>query len=352
MKKPRWEQREFALGQQRRQLKRIRRRKEVRARLNSDRGEYRREHGRRTNYRPYRGRKDLDAPANFSFIENTAEMVGFLQRMTKAFKSGRDVYVDFSAITHLSPDSLAVFVSHMKDGKTTRGLQCSGNEPEDARLKKQFIESGFYEVVVPRNKKDQPTSGSFRKKTNKKVQPKMIDELVTFATQRLFGEYRKCGGVTNAFLETMGNTRGHATGAPGEHEAWWAYVHCDSDRKIARYCIVDNGVGIFRSRKVSVARQALNKLGITSNIEILKKMLHRQIESSTGISYRGRGIPSLLKSLKRGDIRNLTIIANDVVAEVEKDEYHTFSPPFKGTFISWEYHGESYEKADTKSRGL
>jgi hypothetical protein len=180
----------------------------------------------------------------------------------------------------------------------------------------------------------------------------MIDDMVTFATQRLFGEYRKCGGVTNAFLETMGNTRGHAGGASGQHETWWAYVHCDTDRRIATYCIVDNGVGIFKSRKVGFARQALNKIGITSNIEILKKMLRRQIESSTGIPYRGRGIPSLYKSLQRGDIRNLTIIANDVVAKVEKDEYHTLNPPFKGTFISWEYHGEGDEKVNAKSAGL
>jgi hypothetical protein len=331
---------QFARKQQLKNLERIRRRNKVAKELNSNRGNYRRAHGRRRDFRPYRGRKDLAAPENFSFIDNTAEMVGFFQRMEKAFKAGRDVFVDFSGTTHLTPDSLAVFVSHMKDTSITRGLQVSGNEPQDELIKKRFIESGFYEIVVTRNKKREPASGSFKKKMSKKVQPQMIDEMVSFATDKLFGEYRKCGGVTNALLETMGNTRGHAAGDPSRHETWWAYVHCDTKSKIATYCLVDNGVGIFKGRKVSLARQALNKLGITSNIDILKKMLLRQIESSTGIPYRGRGIPSIYKSLKRGDIRNLTFIANDVIAKVEKNEYHTLSPPFKGTFVSWEYHGD------------
>jgi hypothetical protein len=81
-------------------------------------------------------------------------------------------------------------------------------------------------------------------------------------------------------------------------------------------------------------------------------MLQRQIESSTGIPYRGRGIPSIFKSLKRGDIKNLTFIANDVIAKVEKDEYHTLSNPFKGTFVSWEYHGDSDGKANATRAGL
>jgi hypothetical protein len=273
-------------------------------------------------------------------------MVRFFNRMEKAYKNKRDIYVDFSGVRQLSPDSLAVFVSKMKDSKINRGLRCSGNEPEDEDIQKKFIESGFYEIVVPRDKKDRVTSGSFRKKSNKKVQPEMIEDMVSFATRKLFGKERKCGGVTNALLETMGNTRGHAASDPNNHETWWAYVHCDENRKIATYCLVDNGIGIFKSRKVSRVRNALNKIGITSNIEILKKMLRRQIESSTGIPYRGRGIPSIYKSLQRGDIRNLIFIANDVIAKVDTNEYHTLTPAFKGTFVSWEYHGDSDGKAN------
>jgi hypothetical protein len=351
MKKPSFDNSEFWRKQQVRNLKRIRRRNRVVKELNTNRRNYRQANafGQRRDFRPFQGRKELEAPENFSFIDNTEEMVNFLNRMEKAFGKGFDVYVDFSKIKKLSPDSLAVLVSNMKDSKITRGLNCSGNEPEDEQIKKKFIESGFYEIVVPRDKKEQVVSGSFRKKSNKKVQPEMIDNLVSFATKTLFGKERKCGGVTNALLETMGNTRGHAAGDSVRHETWWAYVHCDMERKIATYCLVDNGVGIFQSRKVGRVRQVLNSIGFTSNIDILKKMLNRQIESSTGISYRGRGIPSIYKSLKRGDIRNLTFIANDVIAKVEKDEYHTLSRPFKGTFISWEYHGDTDGKVNAAS---
>jgi hypothetical protein len=341
MKKLPPDRRKFSRKQQIRDLKRIRRRNRVLKRLNSNRRNYKLAFGPRRDFKPYRQRKDLDAPENFSFVDNTAQMVAFFNRMERAYRNKRDVFVDFSGIKQLSPDSLAVFVSKIHDAKFHRGLGCSGNEPDDEEIKKKFIESGFYEIVVPRDKKARVISGSFRKKSNKKVQPEMIDEMVSFATRKLFGEDRKCGGVTNALLETMGNTRGHASSNPKSHETWWAYVHCDTERKIATYCLVDNGIGIFQSRKISMVRNVLNKIRITSNIEILKRMLNRQIESSTGIAYRGRGIPSVYKSLQRGDIRNLIFIANDVIAKVDANEYYTLTPAFKGTFVSWEYHGDS-----------
>src|SRR5688572_2177090 len=105
MKKLSPHDREFARQRQAKNLKRIKRRKYVANRNNRRRNEYREAFGARRDFRPYRGRRELVAPENFSFIENTAKMVEFLGDMEKAFKGHFDVFIDFSGIKRLTPDS-------------------------------------------------------------------------------------------------------------------------------------------------------------------------------------------------------------------------------------------------------
>lgn len=351
MKKLYTESKKKALSrkQQKKDLARIRRRNEVVSELNAVRRSYRQASPElRATRRPYREQKVITAPENFSFIYNTEELIKFFNRMEKLHSRSYDVFIDFSRVKQLTPDSLAVLVSKMSDGKFNYGRNCGGNEPQNKELQQKFVQSGFYDVVIPRSKSNEPVTGSFRKKQSKKVEPEMADDLITFITKNLYGKYRKCGGVTNALLESMGNTRGHAASARGRYETWWAAAQCDIKEKKAYYSFVDNGVGIFRSKQPNVLQQALNKLKITSNTELLQKMLHRQIPSTTGIPYRGRGIPSIFNSLKRGDISNLIIITNDVYARVENNDYRRLSPQFDGTFLYWEYPGENDGKVVAK----
>jgi len=69
---------------------------------------------------------------------------------------------------------------------------------------------------------------------------------------------------------------------------------------------------------------------------LLKDMLSGEVESRTGLPYRGKGLPSMNQDLIRGGIRNLIIISNDVKAEVEKQNFEVLPRPFRGTLIYWE----------------
>src|SRR5437588_8932912 len=234
---------ELTRKRQRKDVARIRRRNEVIKALNAARRLYtkgiRRQRG---GFRPYSKREVLIAPENFSFINNTEVLIKFFNDMGKLFKKGRNVFMDFSGIKQLTPDALTVLVSKIKDDDFNNGMSCFGNEPEDKDLKEQFVRSGFYSVVVSQKRSRDSATGAFRQKRSKKVEPETSDELVTFVTKRLYGKYRKSGGVINALLESMSNTRGHAASERGSHESWWATAHCDTKAKKAYYSFVDNGV--------------------------------------------------------------------------------------------------------------
>jgi hypothetical protein len=77
-------------------------------------------------------------------------------------------------------------------------------------------------------------------------------------------------------------------------------------------------------------------LGIRSDAYILREMLLGKVESSTGISYRGKGLPAVYRLSQLGKIQRLTIIANDVYANVSAGQYRILRIAFRGTLLYWE----------------
>ena len=58
--------------------------------------------------------------------------------------------------------------------------------------------------------------------------------------------------------------------------------------------------------------------------------------SVTGQHFRGKGIPGIKQVLDRKQISNLSIISNDVTADVTNNIYLKLNNQFSGTFIAWE----------------
>lgn len=72
------------------------------------------------------------------------------------------------------------------------------------------------------------------------------------------------------------------------------------------------------------------------NTEVLQLVVDGKIGSRLGLSYRGKGLPSIYKEIRRGRIENLVIIANDVHATFATDSFVTLRREFSGTFLYWE----------------
>ena len=80
------------------------------------------------------------------------------------------------------------------------------------------------------------------------------------------------------------------------------------------------------------------------NADILREVLEGKIGSRIGLSYRGKGLPEIYKRFKREQFSRLIIIANDVFADVEKDDFRILDKPFKGTFFHWEISYDKYNE--------
>jgi len=279
----------------------------------------------------------VTAPAKFSFVHNPEGIIRFLNDMRAHFKRKQSVEIDIGGATLITADAITVLVSRLRDPRYTGGHDYRGNEPADKGLRRKFAESGFYNHVISSVRPKNADYGSILARGKFQADGPIALELIKFITAKLYGRYEKRGGVYNTILECMNNTVHHAGGRKARRrEKWWASVHYDAETKKGYFTFVDNGVGIFKSRDPGVLRMALDTLGIGDNAGLLRKMLLREIPSSTGVAYRGQGLPSMRDYLLRGDIQNLIIVTNDVYANVATDDYRTMGESFDGTMLYWE----------------
>ena len=87
------------------------------------------------------------APSNFSFVDNTEEVLFYFKQVSDLLANRNQVKFDLKEINNLTPDAIALLIAKVKDDQYTRGLRVEGNKPEKRDLKRIFEESGFLEHV-------------------------------------------------------------------------------------------------------------------------------------------------------------------------------------------------------------
>lgn len=277
--------------------------------------------------------ESLKAPSNFSFIDNTVDVLNYLENIKQYINLRKPILINLKDITNLTNDAIVLLLALVKNPAITKGVPIRGNYPRDEKLRKIFQESG----VFGNNGGDDEPKNYILTRRNKKAEGGIASELIKRATKIVFGQEARCPGVYRALMESMANTCYHAKPQQIGHETWWLTVYHDQAQNIVSFAFIDLGVGIFKSAKMTGFREKLSSFfGITDNREVLKEIISGRKMSSTKIPYRGKGLPTIYKGLERNYYSNLKIISNDVKADLSIDKYENISKEFSGTFLYWE----------------
>ena len=302
----------------------------------------------------------LRAPETFSFIKNTEESVRFVERLNQCIDNRTSVYVDLNPVITLTYDAILALLSIMFQIKR-KGIAFNGNFPRDATCAQLLRNSGFFEnlfVEKTRFSFDSNQKYIIRKFGNE-ARPLEASEIVNNCHKNIWGVPGRCKGVFRIILELMQNTHAHADLTQPGAERWWFGVNYDAKRNVECFSFIDYGVGVFTSLENKTPGtkfyKALEKmksiLGLTNNAEALKHIMNGDLhKTSTGKSYRGKGLPGIKDALSREQISRLVLVTNDVIAEVGDNHYRLQSNSFSGTFIYWELSEQcKYHYADTSS---
>lgn len=79
-------------------------------------------------------------------------------------------------------------------------------------------------------------------------------------------------------------------------------------------------------------------VGNRDRVSLLRHILQGKVPSSTGLGYRGKGLPKIAEAHTRKQFQRLVILSNNVYVDIENDDFRLLDTSFSGTFFYWEHH--------------
>ena len=98
--------------------------------------------------------------------------------------------------------------------------------------------------------------------------------------------------------------------------------------------VVDNGKGIIKTFASGLLKSFINLF--QDNTDILTTAFHDGIASRTGLSWRGKGLPTIFELSSDKIISNLVVITNDVYIAFDRNIIVTLPVSYSGTYYYWE----------------
>lgn len=284
----------------------------------------------------HRSPRVLTAPSELSLIEQPAASVSFFRDL-QYHTQRRDVFVDLSGVRIITPDAIALLVANVRK-LDHKGIVVNGNYPHEPAALETIRESGFNDYLNTNMPPSATKKGAIVRQDllqhSKQADGEYARKLIDFAEKDGDSDRLRLKIAYAHLVECMGNTHQHAGAVPGD-QRWWASVFRDVKRQRDCFTFIDMGVGIFNSAELSFRLRLYRYSGFRRE-QILKELLEGKIPSSTGKSYRGRGLPSIYNSCLAGKISRLVIVTNDVLADAEKRAFVTLPNEIKGVVLYWE----------------
>ncbi len=285
----------------------------------------------------YRTEETLVAPENFSFIENTNEVLKYFNNAFDLVKKKSKIYYDVSAIKNLTPDTITLLSAHFGD-KLCRKYGFGGNAPNNHRLQKIFTESGLYDHVNSISKKNvSPKNRLWKHSSNNEVKGRMAGEAKELCKKSLSDECFKnvSDHLYNLIVEAMSNTIHHAEPNKQFIANWWLFGYIDEN--ITKYCFIDLGVGIFKSANFNKFRKAFSHI-YKGNQHLVEPFLNGDIISSRKLDNEisGKGVKQIVNCATIPEFKTLYIITNDLKINVKTKKSELLDENFNGTCIYWE----------------
>jgi hypothetical protein len=115
---------------------------------------------------------------------------------------------------------------------------------------------------------------------------------------------------------------------------WHLGISHFEETNCCKFSFVDNGEGIIKTYN---KKGFLSKISgyFDNNAEILDSAFKDGIRSKTGLSWRGKGLPTIFEMYSDNIITNLIVITNDVYLDFDRKISKTVSTSFSGTYYFW-----------------
>ena len=289
----------------------------------------------------------IKAPGCFGLVaeESREDLLRFIKELGGNLTEGRHVVIDFSDTSDLHACGTLYFLAYLDTL-----LYEFPNKIKCKLPKNEIVEQLFQHVGLlakfgrsPRLKVTAENVVSWHYATGTDATTDAFKSLLLQHGEAMGGLITR-SSLYDCMSEAVTNTRKHAY--PGSHKShanhWWMFSQANGGKLEVVIC--DLGIGIPKSLLTKPEmRDYFRKLLMVgrqmSHDKELIKIVTSTNRTSTGLEYRGKGLPQMLDFIKNGSSGGFRAQSGHGCytfnAARQKDKATTFRRPIKGTLIQW-----------------
>lgn len=282
----------------------------------------------------------IEVPCNFSIKNNIDEMLNFFEEVHYHVKNHKKIFYHMENVESITTDSILYMLSLFDRYELLLKYKyqgSAGNLPKDKKCRQIISESGFFDHVISRHFV-RPNEKILTIRTDHLVQGPTASDVMQFATNKLNRPQDiTARRIYSTIIETMANTKQHAYGKSHEQGKWWLMACHDEQNNHVNFTFLDNGQGIPKTIKKKFIEKLKGKIGLDNDGELINSAMNGDFRSSTGLEFRGKGLPTIKKHSDDGVIDNLMVISNRGCVNCKSNTVKKLGNNFYGTLLDWDF---------------
>ena len=278
--------------------------------------------------------KEIEAPKDLTLkYEDAENVLNFIRRIKKYGNRGYFIDLKLENVEIIGEGAISMLLSVISDLERKR-IFFRGEKPTNVDAKNILERSGFFKHMRGSVSKQNTISKNKILKTGtKNTHQKELTPEIHKAMETIWKSKSRCPALYGGIGEMMRNSCDHAFNKKNDIMWHLGISHFDKENT-CKFSFVDNGAGIINTYNQKGFLKKIENY-FTDNADILETAFKDGIKSRTGLSWRGKGLPTIYEMYEDSIITNLVVITNNVYLDFDRKINKTLSTRFSGTYYFW-----------------
>lgn len=277
---------------------------------------------------------DKIAPSSFTLqYEHCVPVIKFINELKSLGQQGKHINIIMDDVVEIGEGAIAMLLSVINEIGSNAVL-VKGTKPKDPAVNTTLEKSGFFRYIATIiSAENLKTKNAILRTGDSKTSNTEIAAEVRKAMETIWGVSARCPRLFGGIFEMFRNSCDHAF-KKNASVTWHLGLSHFEETNLVKFSFVDNGKGIIKTFASGLLKSFINLF--QDNTDLLTTAFHDGIASRTGLSWRGKGLPTIFELSSDKIISNLVVITNDVYISFDRNIIVTLPVSYSGTYYYWE----------------
>jgi hypothetical protein len=272
-------------------------------------------------------------PPHFTLkYEHCIPVIEFINELKYMGQKGKHINIIMDDVVEIGEGAIAMLLSVINE-IGNNAVFVKGTKPKDPSAKAILEKSGFFKYISTiLSTENVNTKNAILRTGDNKTPNTEIAAEVRKSMETVWGINSRCPRLFGGIFEMFRNSCDHAF-RKNESVTWHLGLSHFEENNLVKFSFVDNGKGIIKTFVTGLLKTVVNYF--KDNTDILTTAFHDGIESRTGLSWRGKGLPTIFELSSDKIISNLVVITNNVYIDFDRNIIVTLPVSYSGTYYYW-----------------